>query len=419
MSFAAPLWLVAAALVAAGVVIAHLFSTSVPPRDLLPTVRFVPEGAPLAVLRTKRISDVVLLLLRLLAVTLLGFALAGAHVPRRGPSRVVLVDRSRAVASIAEVRDSVTSLARDAVSIVFDSSARRVPHDSLTALATTNARGSLSAALVVAHRALASLDDRGRTELVLVSPLASEEVDSATARLLGLWEGPVRVVRVAAAAVPDVSGSTVRAEGDDPIAAVLSSARSAGVRVVRTLPTRSDSVWARDSGGVLVLWPAANAERVLERRERADTQSGIATTHDVVIAAFARTTQPREGRVLARWLDGEPAATERPLGQGCVREVAIAVDPVGDVALRESFRAVIGSLLEPCGGTRDFSSAAVILSTFASLSAGSAKDLPSTRHSEQVLRFAPNDRLQVWLALAALAALIAEQFLRARRRAAA
>src|SRR5688572_21934633 len=192
MSFAAPLWLVAAALVAAGVVIAHLFSTSVPPRDLLPTVRFVPEGAPLAVLRTKRISDVALLLLRLLAVTLMGLALAGAHVPRRGPSRVVLVDRSRAVASIAEVRDSVAALGDDAVTIAFDSSARRVSRDSLPALTTMPARGSLSAALVAAHRALAQLDDRSGSELVVVSPLANEEVDSSTVRLLALWEGPVR-----------------------------------------------------------------------------------------------------------------------------------------------------------------------------------------------------------------------------------
>jgi hypothetical protein len=424
VSFAAPLWLAAAALVAVGVVIAHLFSTSVPPRDLLPTVRFVPEGAPLAVLRTKRISDVALLLLRLLAVTLLGLGLAGAHVQRRGPSRVVLVDRSRAVASIAEVRDSVALLAGggDAMAIAFDSSARRVSRDSLTALMTTQARGSLSAALVAAHRALAAFDDRSKTELVVVSPLASEEVDSATVRLLALWEGTVRVVRVAAAAAPLASGSTVRAEGDDPVAAVIptssqvipSAARDlqVNVRVVRTLPTPDDSAWARDSGGVLVLWPAADG--VLERRERPDTQSGIAAMGGVVVAAFARPAQPREGRVLARWLDGEPAATERSLGQGCVREVAISVDAIGDVALRESFRALVGSLLEPCGGARDFTpyvipSAGTRDSGWRNLRLATAG--PSLRSGRQ--------EVAIWLAALALVVLIAEQFLRARRRASA
>jgi hypothetical protein len=415
MSFAAPLWLAAAALVAAGVVIAHLFSTSVPPRDLLPTVRFVPEGAPLAVLRTKRISDVALLLLRLLAVTLLGFALAGAHVPRRGPSRVVVVDRSRAVASIAEVRDSVASLG-DAVPIVFDSSARRVPRDSIAALVTTQARGSLSSALVAAHRALSSLDDRGGTELVVVSPLANEEVDSATVPLLALWEGPVRVVRVTPAAAPVASDWTVHSEGDDPVMAVIPSiARDLqlAVRIVRTTPTRADSQWARD-GGVLVLWPAAHAERVLERRERADTQSGISTSRDVVIAGFARATQPRDGRVLARWLDGEPAATERSLGQGCVREVAIPVDPVGDVALRESFRATVGSFLEPCGGARDFRPS-VILSAASGYPRQRVLQEPTAGPSLRSGR----QRVAIWLAALALAVLIAEQGLRARRRAVA
>ena len=87
MSFTTPLWLVAAGAVAAGLVLAHLISTSVPQRDPFPTARFVPEGAPLTVLRTRRLTDLPLLLLRLLAVALLGIALAGAHLPRQAPSR--------------------------------------------------------------------------------------------------------------------------------------------------------------------------------------------------------------------------------------------------------------------------------------------------------------------------------------------
>jgi hypothetical protein len=93
-------------------------------------VRFVPEGAPLAVLRTRRVSDWAFLLLRLLAVALVGFALAGFHLRREGPPRLVVVDASRAVASIAEVRDSaLAAMSGGGVLIAFDSAARRVTRE--------------------------------------------------------------------------------------------------------------------------------------------------------------------------------------------------------------------------------------------------------------------------------------------------
>jgi hypothetical protein len=433
VSFAAPLWLAVAAAVAAGVVIAHLFSTSVPPRDLLPTVRFIPEGAPLAVLRTRRLSDLLLLLLRLLAVALLGLALAGARVPHRGPARVVVVDASRAVRSMDAVRDSALAVANGGALVVFDSAARRVTPDSLRVWTASGARGSLSAGLVAAHRELKDVTaDRDDVELVVVSPAVREEVDSATSRLLALWEGPVRVVRVDAAVADSSASAQVRATGDDPLAAVnprseASLPRSASegrnlqstsnVRVIRTMITRADSLWARDSGGVLVLWPADNGSDVLLARTTPDSQGGITSSRDVVIATFAREHQPRPGRVLVRWLDGEPAATELPLGSGCVREVAIPVDPVGDMALRESFRGVVRSLLEPCGGARDFRPAPdVILSRAATKNLLSATKIlrgACTERSE----CAQDDRLGLWLALLALGTLVAEQLLRSRKRA--
>lgn len=201
MSVGAPIWLGVAGLVAAGVVIAHLISTSVPDRDLLPTVRFVPQGAPLTVLRTRRLTDLFLLALRVLAVALLGFALAGVHVTRDAPARVVIADRSRAVQSVAEMRDSLAALAdADAVIIAMDSSTRIVPPDSLVGgSGRARPRGSLSVALVAAHRVLDATDERERTELVIVSPLVREEVDSATAPLLTLWPGPIRHVNVSPA----------------------------------------------------------------------------------------------------------------------------------------------------------------------------------------------------------------------------
>ena len=404
MSLLSPLWLVAAALVGAAVIVAHLFSTAVPPKSVLPTVRFVPDESAPAVSRSRRVSDLLLLALRLLAVAALGFAFAGAYLPRGAPSRVVVVDVSRAVGSVAELRDSVRALSPE-LAIVFDSTARRLTGDSLVLL---RARGSLSSGLVAAHRGLAhATKGRDRTELVVVSPLVREEMDSATATLLALWEGPVRLVRVRPGVSQRPLSWEIRTVGDDAVEAALASfqiwnegctarittrARTCvpAVRVVRTTPTDSDSLWARDSAGVLVLWP-------FTATATPDSQYGIATATETVIAPFQQLSRPANGRVLIRWPNGEPAATERALGRGCIRDVAVAVDPVGDVALRESFRNVAGSLVEPCGGAGDFTLAPIprVQKTFTRLEASAAAGT-----------------LPLWLVLFAATILLVEQRLR-------
>ena len=401
MSLLSPLWLAVAALVGVGVIVAHLFSTRLPPRDLLPTVRFVPEEPPLTVLRSRRVSDLKLLAVRLLAVASLGLAFAGVHLSHRASPRVVVVDISRAVGSLAELRDSVRTVPSDVV-IAFDSTARAVATDSLT---RTTVRGSLSSGLVAAHRALAdAARGRERSELVVVSPFVSEEVDSATATLLALWEGPVRVVRVGAATQPPSLSWEIRAEGDDPVVAALASFKPptngcrggrrgacvAAVRVVRTAPGLADSLWARDSSGVLVIWPNA-METAVESRD------GIATAHETVIAPMRQTSRLADGHVLIRWLNGEPAATEHALGLGCVREVAIGVEPIGDLPLRESFRNIARSLVEPCGGSGDFGFAPIprVQKTATSGKAAAAVGA-----------------LPLWLVLFAAAVLLVEQRLR-------
>ncbi len=57
-------------------------------------------------------------------------------------------------------------------------------------------------------------------------------------------------------------------------------------------------------------------------------------------------------RVVARWGDGVPAATERRIsaGGGCVREVAVPVPAVGDLVLRHGYSAFVHELIAPCGG---------------------------------------------------------------------
>jgi hypothetical protein len=404
VTFLAPLWLAAAGIVGAALVVAHLFQRTVPPQGVLPTVRFVPETAPLTVLRSRRLTNVMLLLLRLAAVALLGLALAGAHITRRAPSHVVIADMSRAVASASEVIDSALSN-EGALYIVADSAARRISSDSLRSLPRSSSRASLSAALVAAHRELADrATGHAASELVIVSALARESVDSATMRLLSLWDGPVRVVRVAAAAEPPPAPWEVRATGDDPVSAALDDppAGPASVRVLRSAATTEDSLWAHN-GGALVVWPRDGSG--LLSRPAADTQGAIATSRDVVIGSFVRTVRPHEGSVLVRWSDGQSAATERLVGSGCIRDVAIPVDPVGDIALDAGFRGIARGLVEPCGGARDYQAVA-----FASRPALSAAG-----------GFRPADKgtgkLPLWLALGAAALLLVEQFARNRERA--
>ncbi|MGH7637345.1 MAG: BatA domain-containing protein [Gemmatimonadaceae bacterium] len=396
MSFVAPVWLAIAGLVAAGVVVAHLITRSQPRHDVLPTARFIPQTAPLTVTRTRRPTDLLLLLVRLLALALLGLALAGAHVTRSAPVRVTIIDQSTAAGDGDELRRQATA-ATDGVVMSFGDSV---------------GPATLSGALVAAHRAIAGRDDRERTELVIVSRIAREQVDSATAPLLALWPGPVRVERLPGTAIAAVPHVRLGAAGDDPVAAAVGSTRDAAsparfVRVLRTPepPTESDSAWARDSAGALVIWPTSLSTSTLTRRETVDTAQGIAAGFDVVVGSFLRTHRPRAGRVLVRWIDGEPAASEVGVGKGCIREVAIPVDAAGDVALRESFRRIVDVLTSACGGPRDLAPAnlASLLPSGTESVRSADASLPGTRW------LAPG------LAVAALVVLLVEQLLRRRQ----
>jgi hypothetical protein len=399
MSFASPAWLAVAAAIAAGVVIAHLFSTNLPPQQVLPTVRFIPPRAPMAVLRTRRITDLALLLLRLLAIALLGMALAGAHWPIKGPPRVVVLDVSR---SVATGGGDLADLAGAGDIVVFDSTARAVDRSVLDTVKPGGARGSLSAGLVAAHRAIGRVTTaRDRIELLIVSPVVREEVDSATAKLIALWEGPVRVVRVPVAATPASGAFEIRAAADDPVIAALAFLRApAGpvrVRIVRDQVTATDSAWAR-AGNLLVTWPSADSVT------SEGSASAVSTASHTVVGVTKPDRVPSPGRLITRWSDGSAAATEQPLGAGCIRDVAIPVDAVGDVSLRDSFRGIARSFLEPCGGARDFAPVPDSLL------------LPRARPQAAGIIVAPGSRLPVILALLALVALGVEQLLRRTRK---
>jgi len=359
-------WLLPSALAIAGVamlaaIALHFIARSRPLAEALPTARFVPHRPVHARARSIALSDVVLLLVRIATVLALGAAVAGPvfAVAHGRVARVIVVDRSRDVADLGEARDSVRRLRRDGdVLVAFDSVAMRLPSAfALDSLTNSEVRGSLSAALAMSLRVAAELSRRGDSlELIVVSPLAVEEIDQATPAIRAEWPGRIRVVPVRAVASdernPRVESATRQ---DDIVIAGLSLSGvfrdNANVRIVRGRPTTADTVWARDGGDVLVVWPTNDSAAMWPPRATIDAIGGVTSNSGTLIGRFPR-AWTLSGRAIARWADGEAAAVEHVIGRGCIRDVGIIFDPASDITLRAPFRQFAAALLEPCGGNR-------------------------------------------------------------------
>ena len=454
MTFLAPWALWVAGAVSAAVIALHILASKHPRVTPLPTARFIPEVPLRATARAMRLSDVLLMLLRVAAVMLVGLAFARPEVTRgrRAVGRVVMVDASRALASRSEIVDSASRMvARGDVLIAFDSSAHAIRGGDADALRAALAddssqasRGSLSTALVSAMRHASSLRaDADSVEIVLLSPLAAEEWDAATAGIRAAWPGRVRLVRVAAAkpaATPATRIELMNASADDPVrAAAMLSGRATGAasrasgtavaplasaatsetpiaRIDRGSPSASDTAWARDRAHTLVRWPSALDSAGWRARARPDTAGAILVkigeASAIVVSPFARGVDPTQGRIIARWTDGTAAATERTLGEGCIRDVAIPLARAGDLALRESTRRLVSVLATPCGGDVHYTPA----SDSALAQLRGTGPLVATRALET--RTAPPGHLATWLLAAALALLLVEPLLRRQRAAA-
>jgi hypothetical protein len=360
MTFVAPIFLLAGVAAASAIVLLHFLARRRPRPSVFPTARFVPDRPARWPSPAPRPTDWLLLVLRVLAVVAIatGFAQPVRKPQRALATRVVLVDRSRSVAQPSAMRDSALGLLRDGdVLIPFDTTARVVPNgarDSAAALTVSAAPSSLSVALVVAERVTSTIRDRGDSiELVIVSPFASEAWDAATSRLRARWTGRARLV-----AVPLARGDTaaprldVRASAADPVAAAaapVAARTTARTRVVRAVPTPSDSAWAAEAGQVLVYWPSSGAS--------SETTAEAVVARGVVLAAsLVRRTLGKaaaRARVVARFADGAPAIVEHAHGDGCIREVAFDLPEVGDVPLRESTRRLVRVAGAPCEGNRE------------------------------------------------------------------
>ena len=419
MSFLAAGFLGIAALVVGAVVVLHLISRSRPREMALPTARFIPEGAAPVPTRARRPADLLLLVVRAAIVLLVGAAFAAPvlRAARRGMARVIAVDVSSAAGdstSRAMLRDSVRGLYRDGDAIVaFDTVARRVASpDSALAGAPSARDASISAGLIAAMRAASELAGRSDSvEIVLISAFRASSIDSATLEIRRAWPGRIRIVRTGG------RGEATRrlpvelvAPADDPLRAALAlggGMLDGAVRLVRAAATTEDSAWAGDSVRVLALWPAA---RSALSPGGTDSAGAVLANGSVVVAPFERGADLPAGRVVARWVDGRPAATEAPHGAGCIRTIGVGLPTAGDLVLRAEFGAFLHELLAPCGGRRDQALASAVI--LAALAGGG----PAARSADLDQAQPADGRTAAWLLVGALALLLLEQVLRGARR---
>ncbi|MDQ3227758.1 MAG: BatA domain-containing protein [Chloroflexota bacterium] len=430
MTFISPGFLYAAIAAATMMAALHFLVTRQPRAALLPTARFVPDLPASATSRAARPADILLLLLRMLLILAAGAALAEPILkPSRDPhARVIMADVSESVSDPAAVSDSVRAWYRQGdVLIAFDSSARTIAvtvDDSLFPLTASPVRGNLSAALVSAIRAGSDLRERADSlELVIISPFAAEAWDAATDSIRALWPGRARLVRAGSRADTLVGGNgsmTSRAEPGDPLAVTASLAangQSSESRLVRDSLTSMDREWSVGEGRVLVSWPAASRPPGAIIRVQRDANrnpsvaGGVVSDSSVVIATFQRRWRFPEdslagASVIARWIDGDPAAIERPTGDGCTRSVAIPVTQAGDLVIRPEFIQLTRDLIAPCrADARPPPLAAAKLMSLAGAGGFAPRDAFRTRADVKSV-------LAPWLFAFALAAAIAELFVR-------
>lgn len=424
MSFLAPGFFYASLAVAAAVAALHFIVTRQPRAAVLPTARFVPNMPANATARATRPSDLLLMLLRVLLVLLIGAGLARPifKSSRSSNARVILVDASRSVGDIAAVRDSAAKYYRDGDAlIVFDSAARIVgtkAADSIRTLVKFERDGRLSGALIASLRAGSSLRDKADSlELVVVSPLASDEFDAATDSIRSLWRGKATLVRAGGKEVSLAASALIqlRSVNGDPLAVTIARVgQTAGAGKIVRGGLNTDDAQAASEAKAIVDWPVSNRPGRATAAAKVDTIGAVISGGSIVVSAFPRRwaftpDSIRGARIVARWTDGEPAAIEWNQGKGCVRSVAVPVNPVGDLPLQAGFTRFVEAMAGPCTAYRPNATA----------SPAQLASLTGTGGLAPRDAFEPRDDVRSsvapWLIGLGLVAAIAELFVRRRR----
>jgi hypothetical protein len=403
-------WVFGVAVAAALTITAlHLLSVRRPPELLLPTARFLPERDVRAVSRTKRPSDVRLLLVRVALLLAAGLAIAEPYWPTRATGDVVLVVADATVRRDTAALERLLGLAQTTrptrVVYVFADSQRVEA-------------GDVAALLPLAVRSAAQLVQHDATIDSLDLHLFAREAAHDTAAY-GAWRAvwPGRVTTHVAAVVSDhrpvvivdqrgvgltgsaadqreTAGDALRSETRDARRDALGDAsRDDIVRVAlawhaarlggetRDSAARPDTVVldrrdvsegtpadARDERaverGVRLLWPASGVPQGWAARREPDSVSAIAVGGRALRGPWAVMSLPADPvslRPLAWWSDGRVAATERRVGGGCDRQVALVDASAGDVLLSSSADALFDRLLSPCAAETTVAAAALVV----------------------------------------------------------
>ncbi|MBL0891938.1 MAG: hypothetical protein IBJ19_15180 [Gemmatimonadaceae bacterium] len=385
-------WMLGAALLGSVVVFVwHLLSVRQPPELLLPTARFVPGADARAVARRPKPNDLLLLLLRAVALLAIGAALAGVRCAGGGAqyARLVYAD---ATFDTTTAQSHVPSL--DSVSVT------RAAGDTIGRWQRLDLRADPGVALARVWSDVASLltayPSIERIELAVALPSAVESRQGWDA-WRAQWPGPVRVVtREAGPAAPTRSVLLRGASPDDVVSSALvvhgsghgseygwrvlprdaavqandaalspvTVARADSVRMpgdyagvwVQWVDGRGavrDTIAAVSAGGRTVVGPfvrrdVAPPSPLSERWQMSDASSDAAPDAAPDASPDAAARRQTAWRSIAWWSDGKPAAFARQEGRACMVDVRVEAAAGSDLLLSPDAWGLLDAIVNAC-----------------------------------------------------------------------
>lgn len=346
MTFATP-WLFGAAVAASLLVgVLHLLSVRQPPVLALPTARFATRGDARAVARRPRPNDLLLLILRVLALLAAGAALAGMQLDAGGARtvRLVMVDSAVATDSSWRARQLRAVEAFIASAARGEGAVEQQLHP-VAGLARDPARAVVRATQVAATLA-ADRPALERVELLVVMPDRVETLEGWAAWRTQ-WPGAITVQR-AASVGQSVEASVGTNSGASP--SVVASVMNDAAMVAMTSlfgPTAPDP-------RVTIVWPQDGAPAGWAVRPVPDTVSAVAARGQALVGPFVRVAdappdRAKTRRAIAWWSDGAAAAVEERVGDRCLRTVGIRVPAASDLLLSAPAEGLLRALRAPCG----------------------------------------------------------------------
>ena len=346
MTFATP-WLFGAA-VAASLLVGglHLLSVRQPPVLALPTARFATREDARAVARRPRPNDLLLLILRVLALLAAGAALAGMQLDAGGARtvRLVMVDSAAAADSSWRARQLRAVEANIASAARGEGDVEQQLHP-VAGLARDPARAVVRATQVAATLA-ADRPALERVELLVVMPDRVETLDGWAAWRTQ-WPGAITVQR--AEPVGQLVEASVGTNSGVSPSVVASVMNEAAMVAMTSLfgPTAPDP-------RVTIAWPQDGAPVGWAVRPVPDTVSAVAARVQALVGPFVRVadappSRAKTRRAIAWWSDGAAAAVEERVGDRCLRTVGIRVPAASDLLLSAPAEGLLRALRAPCG----------------------------------------------------------------------